>query len=115
MTKRILLLQENSPSGDERIKLLNDAGFDVVSADSQDLYWPKYLESGNWHALVFDQSCFKMIFVEMASELGLAHFEERTRLILITPEIIKEDHLPSSLGRASQVTNDAKLLEIVSS
>lgn len=108
--KKILLLQENSPAGDERKARLHAAGFDVVAADAQDLFWPKFVESGTWHAIVFDQSSFFMIYVEMASELANSPAARGVPLVLVTPETIPPEKLPSSFRAASQ-SNDQDLID----
>ena len=107
--ERILLLQENTKAGDERIARLHAAGFDVVAADAADLFWPKFVESGSWQAIVFDQSSFLMIYVEMASELANSPAARNIPLVLVTEEILPPEKLPSSFRSGTQ-TSDEELV-----
>lgn len=102
---RILLLQENTNAGDERIARLHAAGYDVVAADAQDLFWPKFVESGEWQAIVFDQSSFFLIYVEMASEFANSPAARDIPLVLITPETLPDHKLPSSFRSGTQTAD----------
>jgi hypothetical protein len=110
--KRLLLLQEHTPQGDKRVRKLCDAGYELVIADSQDLYWPKFVETGEWHAVVFDQSSFMNIYVEMASEYGCSRAPE-IPIILVTASPPPDEELPSSFKTAKIAVSDEHLLEIL--
>lgn len=94
---RILLLHEMNGQLAANIDTLKGQGAEVVHADHQDLFWPKYIESTAWDAIVIDESVLPHITVELASELGLSMAASQAQILIVgTPPA----NLPSSMRRA---------------
>lgn len=108
--KKLLLIQEKSQEGDVRVGKLESAGFLVLEADSNNRYWTKFVESGKWDVVVFDHSSFSMIFVEMATEFGSSQSAKSVPLIMITPDRLPEQKMPSPFRQSIQVRSDEELM-----
>jgi hypothetical protein len=98
--RRLLLVHEISPARDTRIVELRARGWDVIAADHQDLWWPKFVESTRWDAIVIDSSSLPLIMAEIASELGSSPANQETPLYLIGLPASEGANLPTPLRRA---------------
>lgn len=98
--RRMLLLHEQGVLRDERVAALRACGWDVIAADHQDLWWPKFVESTRWQAIVIDSSSLPLIMAEVASELGSSPANQETPLYLIGLPASESANLPTPLRRA---------------
>jgi hypothetical protein len=108
---RVLLLHEQDDSLAGSMVSLESAGFTVVHADHQDLFWPKYIETTPWAALVVHDSVLPHITVELGSEVGLSLVAQSVPILLVTSK--PPENLPSSLKRVfvcATMTDAAEML-----
>lgn len=103
--RRLLLLHEISPERESRTGELRARGWDVIAADHQDLWWPKFIESTRWDAIVVDSTSFALIMAELASELGSSPANQETPLYLVGEAGRDSGSLPTPMRRAIRVNN----------